>query len=241
MVTIQVPDGTYIAPIGDIHAHSEQFDNILKSLKPSDKLWIVSLGDVYDKGFGDKVSEEITDKLQDLEKKHCAFAIKGNHELKHLRYSRKNPHTYTAQLAWWESRPLSLTFEFANKTKLTVVHGGVSTHHTWQNLNTDLDVCYIRQLDEKNKSIPLVKKEKGWELERPGVLWHDKYDGRFGYIASGHQAQFDGVPKFYNHSCNLDTGIFKTGILTAMVYGAEGKQDLIMMSGKAAGPIIDSP
>ena len=69
-----------------------------------------------------------------------------------------------------------------------------------------------------------------------GVNWHDLYDGRFGYVASGHAAQKDGVPKFYQYSCNLDTSVYTTGILTCQVFGANGREELITATGPARKP-----
>lgn len=243
---IKIPKGGKVIVVGDIHEHEEQFDKLLEEITLSQKLILVSVGDVYDKGFGKDVAESITDKLKVLAGQGLAHVIRGNHELKCIRLAKKRARLVpdagmSKQLRWLAKQPLTIPFEFNNKTRLLVVHGGVRPKHTWDDLKTDIETCYIRQLDENGQIIKRVRKiVEGlliMEDEKPGgTVWHEVYDGRFGYIASGHAAQRDGIPKFYNYSCNLDTAVYHTGKLTAQIFSEKGKEELLTFEGKAKYP-----
>lgn len=239
---IKVPNGCNIAVIGDIHEHQEQFDKILKKINPGPETILVSVGDIYDKGFGPKVAESIIDTLRPFFDAGHAYVLRGNHELKVIRKARQS-NTMTSYLDWMDGQPLALTFQFNNGMYLTVVHGGVLPIHTWSDIFTDIEVCYIRNVDECGKMIKKIwKKIDGKDVLVPektnGLPWHRLYDGRFGYIASGHDAQQDGVPKFYNYSCNLDTAVYFTGILTAQIFSQNGREELITVNGIARKPSL---
>jgi hypothetical protein len=69
--------------------------------------------------------------------------------------------------------------------------------------------------------------------ERPGVKWHEVYDGRFGYIIAGHDSIKTGIPKFYNFSANIDTAVYCTGRLTVQIFSEDGLGDLLFFDGPA--------
>jgi len=225
MKKILVPNDVQIAVIGDIHEHSEQFFKILDQIKPSKNTWIVSLGDVGEKGFGEKEFNSITDKLMELSYLNIGYACRGNHEIKMI---KRNKNDLSCQLQWWKKQPLSITFEFASGALLTCLHAGVLPSMSWESIQNNTEVVYIRDIDSNLRMIPLV-----WQVingvktlipaKPDGKSWHSYYDGRFGYIASGHNAQKDGIAKYYNYSCNLDSAVFDTGILTAQMFTSEGK------------------
>lgn len=234
---IQVAKDTEIIVVGDIHEHKDQFDNLLKEVKPSSHRLLVSVGDIYDKGQGREAGDKITDMLSTLHQQGYAYVVKGNHELKLLKKSRK---CMTNELQWWSKQPLSLTFEFDHGQILTVVHGGILPSHSWSDLEKDISLCYVRDLDEYGKMIKLKWiEEKGKKVLIPeklnGSAWHHVYDGRFGYVASGHQPQKDGKAKFYNYSCNLDSAVYVTGRLTAQIFNFSGLGELLVFDGKAYG------
>jgi hypothetical protein len=241
-LNIQVPKGSKLAVIGDVHEHPEQFHKMIQKIDPSWKMWFVSIGDIYDKGFGVKCAEDLTKEIQELQKQKIGFAVRGNHELKQIRKNKKflDPH-----LAWWKAQPLALSFTFYTGSRVTVVHAGVTPGMMWQDLVHDVEVCYVRDVDDSGQMIPLVWKDidgvntlvKGKE---GGDIWHRKYDGRFGYIVSGHAAQKDGKAKFYNYSCNLDSGVYDTGILTAQIFGDDGnREEVICVEGVARKPKLN--
>jgi predicted phosphodiesterase len=230
---------TKVTVVGDIHAHGEQFKEIVDIIKPSPTNIIVSVGDVYNKGFGDDVSDEIVKTLRHLQESNSGYVIQGNHELKRLRQARKTREIISDELAWMLKQPFALSFQFSSGSWLTVVHGGVTPDHKWDELGMNSDVVYIRELDEDGEYIPLewTVKEDGSKIlkaKKEGKPWHIFYDGRFGFIASGHHAQKDGIVKEYPHSCNLDTACYHTGILSAQVFSDKGKEQLIQVTGPAA-------
>lgn len=241
LLDIKVPSGSKVAVIGDIHEHREQFNSLLEIIKPSPKIFFVSLGDIYDKGFGIEIAEDIIDKLMPMVEAGYGYVLRGNHELKHIRKARQN-NSMNKYLEWFDRQPLAVSFKFSNNTRLTVVHGGVLPSHTWQDINNDIETSYIRNIDDNGKMIKLVwqkssdGKTKLLPEKQGGQAWHKSYDGRFGYIISGHDAQKDGVPKFYNYSCNIDTSVYTTGVMTAQVFSEHGKDQLIMVSGPAKKP-----
>jgi predicted phosphodiesterase len=243
-LNIKVPKGTTLAVISDIHEHEEQFRDAVSHISPSKDTILVSLGDIYDKGFGERCAQSITGALRDLVNSGVAYVIKGNHELKHLRRLRKEERPIGEHLSWIEKLPLSLSFVFRSGARLTIVHGGVRPKHTWDDIRDSVETSYIRQLDKSGRYIKLKKKVvDGKKIMVPakpgGVVWHEKYDGRFGYIISGHDSQKDGISKFYNYSCNIDTACYHTGKLTVQMFGERGKGELLTFSGTPKFPDIE--
>ena len=227
MRTIQVSTDTKIAVVGDVHEHSRQFLEIWKQCPISDKFRFVSVGDLFDKGFGSQEVEKILEVLRPQIERGHADLLQGNHEIKHIKKA-KAAKRLTPMLNWIAEQPL------------TIVHGGVTPLTTWQDLGSEIETSYVRTIDEQGKMIQLQWiSQNGRQILAPrkiGVNWHDLYDGRFGYVASGHAAQKDGVPKFYQYSCNLDTSVYTTGILTCQVFGANGREELITATGPARKP-----
>ena len=230
---ILVPKDTKIAVVGDIHEHEDQFDRLLEKINPSEKMYFVSVGDVYDKGFGVSVAESITDKIRSMSEKGYGFVVRGNHELKNIKRAR-NVKAMTSQLSWFERQPLALSFVFHNGSRVTVVHGGVKPSHTWDDLDHDIETSYIRKLDENGEMIKLEWFGDELRPAKPGgAAWHEMYDGRFGYIVAGHDAQKDGVPKFFDFSCNIDSSVYTTGKLTAQIISSAGREKLVIIDGPA--------
>lgn len=241
-LNIQIPKGVKISVIGDVHSHDEQFFKLLDKIQPSNNMWLVSVDDLIDKGFGIDSFNKITNKIIELKNQGICFLSKGNHTLKYINKFKRTPENLSNELKWLEAQPIALSFQFHTGNRLTIVHAGVTPRHTWEDLDSNVEVCYVRDVDEDGKMIKLkwieennqrklVKEKEG------GCSWHEVYDGRFGYIASGHNAQFDGKAKFYNYSCNLDSAVYETGILTAQIFSNEGKlEDLITVSGIPAHP-----
>lgn len=239
LLNIELPKGTKITVIGDIHEHEDQFNELIEKIKPSPENILVSVGDIYDKGFGTEVAESITRTIRKLAENKLAFIVQGNHEVKRIRRHITSGRPMSEELQWLAAQPLGISFLFANQSRLTIVHGGVKPSHTWKDLPSNSDLVYIRTLDEAGEYIPLkwITADDGTrtlKAKTQGKPWHEMYDGRFGYIASGHDAQKDGIPKFFKHSCNLDTACYATGILTAQVFGEGGKEDLIQSKGRAS-------
>jgi len=235
-LNIPVKTGATVTVVGDIHEHPDQFFEMIDRVKPSKKNIFVSVGDVYDKGYGTSTANKILAEMKKLSENGVGFMVKGNHELKRLKRTSKKD--FDEYLHWVNKLPLALSFSFNNGKRLTVVHGGILPKHNWNDLVGNTDIVYVRKVDEYGNYIKLkwVKDDDGTkhlEYAKPGVYWHEKYDGRFGYIASGHEPQKDGEPKWFEHSCNLDTACYDTGVLCAQVFNERGRGELIKIHGKA--------
>ena len=244
MITIKVQKGTKVYVCGDLHEHPEALKKALEEIKPSSTRLMVSVGDLYDKGWGIEAAEEMADIWQELVGRGFGYIIKGNHELKHIRRAKKTGKKLTPQLRWLDSQPLAVCFEFVNRSRLLVVHGGVTPKHTWKKIGHDIDTCYVRDLNEKGKTISLIRKKGKDGIIRMlpksiGKPWHHTYDGRFGYIASGHESQKDGIPKFYNFSCNLDSAVYHTGKLSVQAFSGIGKEELLTFMCKPKYPDLN--
>jgi len=232
--TIRVPKGQELIVMGDVHENEWHFEQMLDRAEVGTKRILISLGDIYDKGDGPHVAERIVRKIRELQEAGWAYIVRGNHEQRNIKRFQKNGEKLTPELEWCKNLPLLLSFVFTNQDRITIVHAGVTPHHTWGNVTNNTEVMYIRTLDEKDRPIPLIWIEedgvKKLRAEKKGVVWHERYDGRFGYIISGHDSQRDGVVKYYKHSCNLDTRCYDTGILAGQII-AEGRlKELVLIS-----------
>ena len=231
---IHVKEDTVIGVIGDIHEHEEQFDLMVKEFKPSENRLLVSVGDILDKGFGLKQGKSILNKLKDLNNDGFSYTISGNHDFKHLRKSIRAGKKLCPEFEYIDLLPWAISFKYPNGKIILVVHGGVSPNHTYMDLNKP-DIMYVKTIDDKGEPIPMKRKTINGKIvlgaARPGCTWHELYDGRFGYICSGHDAQKDGRVKYYKYSCNVDTACFHTGILTCQIFDLKGLSDTIQTYG----------
>lgn len=234
----QLESDAQVLVIGDIHEQEKEFDLLIQKFSPGPKRYIVSVGDIYDKGAGIEVGHSITRKLIKMSEDNYCFVIRGNHEAKKIKenfnfgwkkYHKKD--TTPNELKWFAKQPLYLNLKIDN-FNLLVVHGGLLPKMK-KIEDLDEDVMYVRDIDPlTGKKLSLVWKTiAGTQQYVPcregGVSWHELYDGRFGYVASGHDAQRDGKAKFYCHSCNLDSCCYGTGVLTGAVFDAEGLKETI--------------
>lgn len=242
MKKIIVPKNTQIAVFSDPHEHSEQFFKLMDKINPSENMWIVCAGDKNDKGFGEKAFHDILDRMIEYSNAGFGFSVKGNHCLKFL---KKNKQDNSSRITWLRARPLSLSFEFYNGSRLTVLHGGVTNKTTEEDLQNNIEICYVRDIDDSGKMIPMVWKDiKGEKTlvksKEGGKFWMDLYDGRFGFIAAGHTPNKNGKPSYYNYSVNLDCGVFETGQLVGQIFTSEGKLgEQITVSGTPFKPKLN--
>lgn len=237
LFNIKLDSDVKLLCVSDIHEHPDQFYDIIHKYPISDKMKLVVCGDIFDKGFGFSSAEKIITTIQNHMSEGNAFFVKGNHELKNIKKHRKNGKLSTL-MRWVESQPLALSFIYPNSCRYTIVHAGVDPKMGWVDLSHNLNVCYIRYLsNETKKMVPITKEEKDGKIvytpiESDVSVWHKLYDGRFGYIISGHNNNPSG-PKFYNYSCNIDTGVFISGKLTAVIFGNKGREKVYQAVGKA--------
>lgn len=227
--TIRLSKDKELIVVGDIHENEWHFKEMLKRAEVGTRRILVSVGDVYDKGKGPKVAERIIQKIRELHEDGWAFMVRGNHEQRNIRILKENKQKLSDELIWCENLPLVLSFVFSNQNRITVLHGGVTPLHTWNDVSSNTEVMYVRTVDEHGRSITHTWVDGKGTPEKAGDLWHDRYDGRFGYIISGHNSQSDGVPKFYKHSCNIDTKCYETGVLTGQIVANGSLQELIIV------------
>ena len=236
MTIINVPKDVRIAVISDIHEHEFQFNKAIAVIKPSEKIWAVSVGDLFEKGFGIDCANNIISTFMGLSNKDRGFVVKGNHDIKVIKKAKKDK-VSNKYVDWMNQRPLSYSFRFCNGRRLTIVHGGVTPRMLETDLDNNTDLCYIRWVDSLGNHVPYVYKMDGDKKmmvpARECISWHEAYDGRFGTILSGHHSQKDGVPKFYKHSANLDSAVYVTGRLTVQMFDENGLGDLLFFDGPA--------
>jgi uncharacterized protein YbaR (Trm112 family) len=236
-----IVDDVKLAIIGDIHEHEIQFNKIFDVITPSEKMILISVGDIYDKGFGREVGNRITNKFMQLVDQNIAYVICGNHEFRKIKDQKKH-NKHCPYIKWFSKQPLSLSFTYnSSKNIITIVHGGVTPKTTWFDLQHSLDVLVVRTVDPITKKYvkSIYKVVDGIPRMIPSqagsINWHKLYDGRFGYIVSGHDSQKDGIPKFYDFSCNLDSCCYNTGKLTVQIFGSHGREQLFFFDGPAKG------
>lgn len=237
-ITINLPEDAVVGVIGDIHEHEKQFDEIVELFQPSKNRILISVGDIVDKGFGYNIAKSIMKKLEDMQNDGISYTVLGNHESKYLKKAIRSEKKLTQELKWLESLPYSISFKYPNGKTLLVLHGGITPKHTVKNLNSP-EIMYVRTVDSEQNMIPLKLKTINGKTvisaTKSGIIWHELYDGRFGYICSGHDAQKDGKPKYYKYSCNIDTACYITGVLTCQLFNNKGLDSTIHAYGPAYG------
>jgi len=235
MKHIKVPKGTELVFVGDIHEQEKQFDELIEKAEIGTKRILVSVGDIYDRGEGRHVAESIINKIKDLSDKGYAFMVRGNHEQKYLNRVEipGSGVTWTGALKYCARLPLSITFVFKNNIKVTALHGGVTPNYTWDDLRSNSELMYVRNIDKEGQLTPTrkIKTSYGYEWihQEGSVSWHEVYDGRFGYIVAGHEPMESGKVKYYKHSCNVDTKCFSTGVLSGQIICDGRLKEIIMV------------
>lgn len=218
--------------ISDVHEHDEIFFDLVSKFTFSSTFRLLFCGDANDKGAGDPAFYKIVEFIKPLVDSGLAWYIKGNHELKKIKKAKKDENQFNNLLQWIDKQPTAVYLSYDNGQSYLAVHAGINPKMTWDKLNYDLEVAYTRLVDSNGHNISIKLENDVWVPTKPGgVSWHDVYDGRFGYVIAGHQPHHDG-PKFYNYSCNLDCGVFNTGKQVGIIFGSEGKEDIVESYGK---------
>lgn len=233
VVEIPISSETRLAVFGDTHACPEQFEKLQLEIPNDCKR--ISVGDCFDKGFGLDAALNIVKRMKKYHEGGQGWLTLGNHDVKWI---KKLYHSYPTnhEILWLAQQPKVLSFIWPSGRRLTCVHAGICPVDTWASLETTDTTIYVRRVDFLGQHVPLIWKNVGTgrrELvfARPGKNWHEVYDGRFGYVAAGHDAQKDGKAKFYQHSCNLDSAVFSTGILSCQIFNESGLDQFISVSG----------
>lgn len=211
---MELPKSTRITVIGDIHGQLPLFNLIIKEINPSTNNRVVFIGDVYDRGNEDSV---IIGKIKSLCEAGIGYMVKGNHEARHIRKAQESKQ-WTDELAWVNTLPVHIAFKFSTGIKLVVLHGGVSLKHSQKNLDNS-EIMYIRYIDKNGDYTS--------QNDIGKRLWHEAYDGRFGYIISSHG---ESVPKQYSHSSSINTRSYQTGFLIGQVFTEFGIKETVNVS-----------
>lgn len=211
--------------ISDVHEHDDIFFNLINNFSFSNDCKLLFCGDANDKGAGEQAFYKIVNFIKPLVENNQAWYIKGNHELKKIKKAKKNKEMNDL-LSWIDKQPTAVHLSYDNGQSYLAVHAGINPKMTWDKLNNDIEVAYTRLVDSDGNNISIKLENDVWVPTKPnGVLWHDIYDGRFGYVIAGHQPNYDG-PKFYNYSCNLDCGVFNTGKQVGIIFGSNGLEKI---------------
>lgn len=216
-LNIQVDADTQFVVFSDIHEHPRHFFKALEMHPIHEKCKLITCGDLIDKGEGYEAFLEIVNYIKDLQDAGLAYTLKGNHELKRIKKAKQR-NVMDPCLTWLDKQPLIYSFVYPNNKRYTVVHAGITPKMTWENINNNLDLCYTRAIGIKGNSVPTYFDGSQWRFKEENTTnWHELYDGRFGYVISGHQPLEDGQPLFYENSCNIDTACFMTKTLTGLL------------------------
>ena len=222
--------------IGDVHGCLNELKNLLNEMEynPEDDR-LIFVGDLIDRG---PYSIETVQYIRDLSGRYDVIAIMGNHEEKYVRYrhwmkeNKETGKTIPMHLPeikkmiynglsetdhlWLSERP----YYYFSKDFL-VVHAGVCRrrHLKLQDLNNKkyLNRLYsLRKIDSKGRMLsynsPTVDNER---------YWSNDYDGRFGIVIYGHDAQT--MVRISPHAYGIDTGCCFGGTLTALIFNENKK------------------
>lgn len=226
---------TKLLVIGDIHEHEKQYFDLVSRFTFGPDLLLVVNGDVIDKGWGTKVAVRIIEHVRSLG--DYGLFIRGNHENKRI---RKMGEDLPAPWDWVAQQPYARSFVYPSGERITVLHAGVLKKHTLDKVANDHEVAYIRLVDPSGKKkiqsdYLKVGKNTIMKPHHPCISWHEVYDGWLGYIVAGHEGNPEGKVRFYKHSVCLDTAVFKTGILSAMLVSQDSKE-IVQAKGAAYNP-----
>ncbi len=205
---------------GDIHGCLDEFKDLREKIGIKSGDLEICVGDILNKG--PYLGGEMISYLQD----HHIRSVVGNNEakaIKQYKQYKKAGEEYLKSLRAFEiATVLSLRdddFLFLNslplfiKVKnLTILHGGLTPSMDLENLDASLkkEITLIRYLNKEFLPIPWSDQENRYKF------WTEVYDGREGFIVSGHHP-FP-KPKIDKYAVNIDTGCVYGGKLTAVVF-----------------------
>jgi len=236
-LNMEAKTGQTFLVLTDVHEHSIQFFEMLEKYPISEERKLIVTGDIIDKGLGYPAFSAIATKIKELSDQGLAYLIRGNHEVKRIKRAIREK-SMDENMEWISKQPLIYSFIYPSQKRYTFVHGGITPRMTWEKISNDIDLVYCRAIGKFGKSVStFFNKETGqWEFREPDVIvWHELYNGRFGYVVSGHAPLKNGEPKFYKNSCNIDTACFITGKLTGLLL-SENSMEHVQIHGPAAQP-----
>jgi serine/threonine protein phosphatase 1 len=226
-IPANVPEGTRVYVIGDVHGRADLMEQAFAKIdafdaeQPIDRSVTVLLGDYVDRGMR---SREVIDMLIAQSQRREIVAICGNHE----EYMLRALHEPTTALRW-------------------LAAGGRETLHSYDvnvPMNVDIDSAQTVML-EFNERLPEEHKDFIMSLQlywtigeygfvhaglRPGIALHEQLPSDLMTIRQpflDYQEPHDFVivhghtpvstPDFRHNRINIDTGAYITGKLTCLV------------------------
>lgn len=197
---------TRLIAIGDLHGEYTLLTTLIQNLQPGHGDRLVFLGDYIDRG---EDSPKTVEFLRHLSREvHCVF-LRGNHE--DLLLDRLlNTKAYPAGL--WEQN--------GGGTTLLQYGGKVPVEHlgffmtTWP-LYAVGPVLFVHAGLHPDKALKDQRPQDLFWIREP-FLSSDKDFGAL--VVHGHTITDEPVPEMKGHRLNLDTGAFKTGVLSCAIF-----------------------
>ena len=189
---------TYV--IGDIHGCYDEFIELTKQIGITDDDWIISLGDIVDRGA------KSVELFEYFKKRKNSVVLMGNHERKHLNgilsYSQEIVKVqfqdkYNEFLEWLKTLPYFYETESA-----IIVHAFFE---------------HDKKLHEQKEEVLAGTTSGSRYLENKygeGKYWSDFYQGEKPIIYGHHVVGKE--PKIKNRTYGIDTGACHAGMLTAI-------------------------
>ena len=219
-----------IYAVGDVHGHSEQLDDLLAYIERDAKQYdgrpieVVFVGDYVDRGPD---SRGVVARLRNWKLPFTPTFLMGNHEQLLVQTVMMPPETdfgdnmgqaetfesyrgheeeFARDLHWMNHLPLTKMIETQGH-KYLFVHAGIVP-------GRELD-------DQPDRALIWIREE------------FLDYEGDHGFIVvHGHTPNADGKPELKRNRINVDSGVFFSGRLTAVVLG-DGFPRFIEIEGKA--------
>jgi serine/threonine protein phosphatase 1 len=186
--------------VGDIHGCFDELMALLKQVDLKDDDWLISVGDVVDRG---SKSKQVVDFLK---ARPNTMVLMGNHERKHLNgvlsYAQEIVKVqfgddYTAFIDWLQTLPYYYETE-----DVIIVHAAF-----------EHDLALEHQKPEVLSGA--TAGEQLLEKKYPaGTYWSDHYQGSKPIIYGHHVV--GSIPKVKNNTYGIDTGACHGGYLTAL-------------------------
>ena len=198
---IKIKKDTLIGIVGDIETNYKDFLYFVKQYKPNDKRILVSIGNIK------QLSTKFIDLFKDLKERNLFYCTYGSVELKKYLELQSDGKS-DSNLDWMMQQPSTITFRYPNGKAVVALSSGILPSATHDTLGTS-EVAYIRNVGPSGRP------------SKDGVVWHELYDGRFGYICSGN-IKCDNV-EYYKYSCNVAT----KQKLSCQIFNQKGLEDLM--------------
>lgn len=219
--------------ITDIHGCYDELRALLKEIDFSNSDKIIGASDCVDKG---PESAAVVKYLRSLAKDGRLVHVKGNHELKFLKFAsryRKDPavameHKNSKEMLKTLNQLDDSDLEWLSEATLwhptseypgIVIHAGIEPglrHLPPMGKIKDKDIGHYSQMIycryiKDGRMIRIGSEEEKHQF------WADQYDGRFGHIFYGHQPWIQPVPRLTQNTSGLDLGCVMGGRLAAAV------------------------